>query len=245
LIRGVDNWLSCVSNVGTSFIIDGKHLKSKNQWYNKQVATIKEGKPQGFWSKKLASIAEKRNRQMRDAVNKTARLVINHCLEYGIGRVVFGWNKRQKDSIDIGAKNNQKFVQIPTAKLKERISQLCELYGIEFIETEESYTSQASFLDDDFLPTIGEKPQSWKPSGKRIKRGLYQTQSGSLVNADINGAANILRKVATTLGFSLKGVGRGTLTMPLRVRFWTAQLPRVFRPGRSVRPGGHKVVNGH
>lgn len=220
--HGVDNWLSCVSNVGTSFIIDGKHLKSKNQWYNKQVATIKEGKPQGFWSNKLAGITEKRNRQMRDAVNKTARLVINHCLKHGIGRIVFGWNKRQKQSIDIGSKNNQKFVQIPTAKLKERISQLCELYGIEFIETEESYTSQASFLDDDFLPTIGEKPESWRASGKRIKRGLYQTHNGLLVNADINGASNILKKVATTLGFSLKGVSSGTLIMPLRVQFWTA-----------------------
>nr|WP_293102040.1 transposase [Okeania sp. SIO2F4] len=63
--HGVDNWLSCISNVGTSFIIDGKHLKSKNQWYNKQIAAIKEGKPQGFWSNKLACITEKRNRKMR------------------------------------------------------------------------------------------------------------------------------------------------------------------------------------
>ena len=63
--HGVDNWLSCVSNIGTSFIIDGKHIKSKNQWYNKQVAKIKEDKPQGFWSNKLARITEKRNRQMR------------------------------------------------------------------------------------------------------------------------------------------------------------------------------------
>ncbi|WP_293121991.1 IS200/IS605 family accessory protein TnpB-related protein [Okeania sp. SIO1I7] len=121
-------------------------------WYNKQIATIKDNKPQGFWSNKLACITEKRNRQMRDAVNKAARLVINHCLKHGISRIIFAWNKRQKDSINIGAKNNQKFVQIPTAKLKEKIIQLCELYGIEFIETEESYTSQASFLDDDFLP---------------------------------------------------------------------------------------------
>jgi IS605 OrfB family transposase len=128
---------------------------------------------------------------MRDAINKTARLVINHCLEQGIGRIVFGWNKGQKQSTYMGRKNNQKFVQIPTAKLKERINQLCELYGIEFIETEESYTSQASFLDDDFLPKIGEKPESWNASDRRIKRGLYQTQNSLLVNADINGAANI------------------------------------------------------
>ncbi|MBP0016184.1 MAG: transposase [Cyanobacteria bacterium SBLK] len=220
--HGIDNWLTCVSNAGTSFIIDGKHLKSVNQWYNKQIATIKENKPQGFWSKRLSRITEKRNRQMRDAVNKAARLVINHCLENGIGRLVFGWNKGQKNGIDIGAKNNQKFVQIPTAKLKDRIQQLCELYGIEFVETEESYTSQASFLDGDFLPTFGAKPESWKASGKRVKRGLYRTQNGSLVNADANGAANILRKVSTNLGFSLNGVSSGDVNAPVRVRFWTA-----------------------
>ncbi len=218
--HGLDNWLTCVSNAGTSFIVDGKHLKSVNQWYNKQIATIKENKPQGFWSKRLSRITEKRNRQMRDAVNKAARLVINYCLENGIGRIVFGWNKRQKDGINIGTKNNQKFVQIPTAKLKERVKQLCEQYGIEFVETEESYTSQASFLDDDFLPTYGAKPISWKPSGKRVKRGLYQSQNLTLINADCNGAANILRKVAATLGLCLKGVSSGALTTPLRIQFW-------------------------
>ncbi|MGK7928195.1 MAG: RNA-guided endonuclease InsQ/TnpB family protein [Spirulina sp.] len=220
--HGLDNWLTCVSNAGMSFIVDGKHLKSVNQWYNKQIATIKKNKPQGFWSKRLSRITEKRNQQMRDAVNKAARLVINHCLKNSIGRIVFGWNKGQKYGIDIGAKNNQKFVQIPTAKLKERIKQLCELYGIEFVETEESYTSQASFLDDDFLPTFGAKPESWKPSGKRVKRGLYRSANNSLINADCNGAANILRKVAATLGFSLNGVSSGDLTTPLRVHFWIA-----------------------
>ena len=94
---------------------------------------------------------------MRDAVNKAARLVINHCITHGIGRVVFGWNKGQKNNINMGGKTNQKFVQIPTARLKGRIAQLCEPYGIEFTETEESYTSKASFVDRDFLPTIGEK----------------------------------------------------------------------------------------
>ncbi len=219
--HGLNNWLTCVTNVGTSFIVDGKHLKSVNQWYNKQIATLKKGQPQGFWSKHLSCLTEKRNRQMRDAVNKAARLVVNHCLENGIGRIVFGWNKGQKKGINIGAKNNQKFVQIPTAKLKERIKQLCQQYGIEFIETEESYTSQASFLDDDFLPKYGEKPTNWKPSGKRVKLRLYQTQNLTLINADCNGAANILKKVAATLGFCLKGVSSGALTTPVRVRLWT------------------------
>ncbi|NEO28600.1 MAG: transposase, partial [Kamptonema sp. SIO4C4] len=121
-----------------------------------------------------------------------------------------------------GKQNNQKFVQIPTARLKERIQQLCEQYGIEFFETEESYTSQASFLDEDFLPTIGEKPESWKPSGKRICRGLYRAKHRFLINADGNGSANILRKVSTKLGINLSGVCRGSLTMPSRVRLWTA-----------------------
>jgi IS605 OrfB family transposase len=155
--HGIDNWLTCVSNCCTSFIVDGRHIKSLNQWYNKQLASLKSGKPQGFWSNKLATITEKRNRQMRDAINKVARLVINHCLSNQIGNVVFGWNQRNKDSIDIGKRNNQNFVQIPTARLKERIKQLCEQYDIKFVETEESYTSKASFIDNDFLPTHGEK----------------------------------------------------------------------------------------
>jgi len=219
--HGLDNWLTCISNVGTGFIVDGKHLKSLNQWYNKRVSVLKENQSQGFWSKQLARVTETRNRQMRDAVNKSARLVINHCLENQIGTVVFGWNKRQKDSINLGANTNQKFVQIPTGRLKERIKQLCEQYGIKFVETEESYTSKASFLDSDELPTFGEKPEGWQESGKRVKRGLYRTANSGDINADCNGAANILRKVAATLGLNLSGVSRGALTTPLRSRFWT------------------------
>lgn len=105
--HGIDNWLTCVSNVGTSFIVDGLHLKSLNQWYNKSVAKIKALKAQGFWSNRLATITEKRNRQMRDAVNKAARIVVNHCIENKIGSVVFGWNQGQKDSSNIGKKNNK------------------------------------------------------------------------------------------------------------------------------------------
>lgn len=217
---GLNNWLTCVSNVGTSFIIDGRQLKSANNWYNKLIATIKEDKPQGFWSKRLASITEKRNRQMRDAVNKSARLVINHCLEHGIGTIVFGWNKGQRQEINLGTKTNQKFVQVPTAKLKNRIEQLCEQHGIRFVETEESYTSKASFVDQDVLPTFGEKPEGWQSSGKRAKRGIFRTALNQYINADCNGAANILRKVATTLGIDLSGVCMGALTRPIRIRFW-------------------------
>jgi transposase len=95
-----------------------------------------------------------------------------------------------------------------------------EQYELRFVETEESYTSKASFVDADFLPTIGEKPEGWTASGKRIKRGLYRTRDGIRINADCNGSANILRKVAAKLRLSLDGVSRGALIAPLRVRIW-------------------------
>ena len=231
--HGIDNWLTCVSNVGTSFIIDGLHLKSLNQWYNKTVANIKEGKPQGFWSNRLAAITEKRNRQMRNAVNKAARIVINHCIDNKIGTIVFGWNERQKDSADLGKKNNQKFVQIPTAKLKGRIAQLCEQSGIVFVETEESYTSKTSFLDNDVLPTFGAKPEGWKSSGIRITRGQFRTSTGIKINADCNGAVNIIKKVAAIFKFDLSGVGRGALSAPKKVLLWTLQKSPRLQTGES------------
>jgi len=216
--RGVDNWLTCVSNVGTSFIVDGKHLKSVNPGYNKRVAFLRSEKANGYWSKRLASLTEKRNRQMRDAVNKAARKAIDRCLKNRIGTVIFGWNKGQKESANMGSQTNQKFVPIPTGRLKERISQLCKQYGLKFIETEESYSSKASFVDNDLLPTFGEKPEGWLPSGKRVKRGLYQTAQGWLINADCNGSANIGRKVAIMLGLDLSGISRGELSYQFFMR---------------------------
>ncbi|MDH6067869.1 transposase [Chrysosporum ovalisporum APH033B] len=221
--HGLNNWLTCVSNAGTSFVVDGRHLKSLNQWYNKSVATIKENKPQGFWSNKLAAITEKRNRHMRYAVNKAARVVINHCLDNNIGSIVFGWNKCQKTNSDMGKTNNQMFVQIPTGKLKDRMEQLCKQYGIEFIETEESFTSKASFLDNDTLPNYGEKPDGWVSSGNRVKRGLFRNKQGIKINADCNGAANIIRKVAMMFKFDLTGISRGCLSQPKKVLLWNIQ----------------------
>lgn len=217
---GLNNWLTCVSNIGTSFIIDGKQLKSINRWYNKILSTTKDNKPQGFWNKKLAAVTEKRNRQMRDGINKAAKIVINHCLENNIGTIIFGWNKGNKNKIELGKKNNSEFVPIPTARLKDRISQLWEQHGIKFIETEESYTSQSSFLDGDDLPKYGEKPSNWKPSGKRIKRGLYRTSNNFYINADANASANIISKVSRTLGLNLDRLCRGALSHPTRINLW-------------------------
>jgi putative transposase len=233
LDHGVNNWLTGVSNIGTSFIVDGRHLKSLNQWYNKSVAKIKKDKPQGFWSNRLAALTEKRNRQMRNAVNRAARIVINHCIKYKIGSVVFGWNSGQKDKSNMGKKNNQKFVQIPTGKLKERIEQLCEQYGIVFFETEESYTSRTSFLDNDVLPKFGEKPEGWKSSGVRTTRGQFKTKNGIKINADCNGAANIIRKVSAITKFDLVGVSRGCLSQPKKVLLWTLLKSPVLQTGEA------------
>lgn len=233
---GINNWLSCVSNVGTSFIVDGRKVKSLNQWYNKRVSVLKEGKQQGYWDDQLANITEKRNRQMRDAVNKAAKLVVDHCIKHQIGTAIFGWNQGQKQEATLG-KTTQSFVQIPTAKLKERVKQLCDEYGIKFVETEESYTSKASFLDGDFLPTYGEKPETWKPSGKRVKRGMYRTRTGKLINADLNGAANIMRKVETQLGLNLVKVCRQVLTLCTRILVWETKTKK--RNGAAL---AHRVA---
>jgi putative transposase len=111
-------------------------------------------------------------------------------------------------------RGNQNFVPIPTGRLIERLKQLCPEYGIKIAVTEEAYTSKASYLDGGRLYKHGEKPKGWKPSGQRVKRGLYQTSTGILVNADCNVAANILTKVAAQLGVNLAKVGRGALTLP-------------------------------
>ena len=102
-------------------------------------------------------------------------------------------------------------MRIPTARRKERISQLCERHGIRFIETEESSTSKASFLEADELPTFCAQPKGWKESRRRVKRRLYCSKDGVKINADCNGAANIWPKVSATLGLFLEGVSIGAL----------------------------------
>ena len=213
-----DNLAACVDTLGNSFLIDARDLKAKNQLWNKKVSTRKEGKPQGYWDNWLDRVTRKRNHQMRDGVNKAAKLMISHCLKCGIGTLVMGWNEGFKVDANLGNLNNQKFVQMPLGKLKSRVKQLCDLHGIRFIETEEAYTSKASFLDGDSLPKYGEKPMEWKASGNRIKRGLYRTADGFVVNADLNGAANILRKVSGRLGISLDQLSRRSLAVVARIR---------------------------
>ena len=215
-----DNLAACVDTLGNSLLIDARAMKAMNQLWNKKVSTRKDGKPEAYWDNWLDRVTRKRNHQMRDGINKAAKLIIDHCLKYGIGTLVIGWNDGFKSNANMGRINNQKFVQMPLGKLKTRLMQLCDLHGIRFQETEEAYTSKASFLDGDSLPKFGEKPDGWKASGKRVKRGLYKSGNGSLINADLNGAANILQKVASNLGIDLSLLGRRCLTNAARIRVW-------------------------
>ncbi|MGJ5676439.1 MAG: RNA-guided endonuclease InsQ/TnpB family protein [Nostochopsis sp.] len=219
--HGGTNWITGVSTRGKSLIIDGKKLKSMNQGYCRLVAKYKQGKSDFYWDANLDRVQRKRNNQMRDTVNKAARFIINQCLYDRVGNIVIGWNDAQKNGSSMGKRGNQNFVVIPTGRLIERLKQLCPEYGIQLTITEEAYTSKASFLDGDSLPKHGEKPNGWKPSGNRVKRGLYKSRDGHLINADCNGAANIMRKVATQLGLILAEVGRASLTVPQRFDLFT------------------------
>ncbi|WP_084639485.1 RNA-guided endonuclease TnpB family protein [Geitlerinema sp. PCC 9228] len=213
---GLNNWLTCTTTEGTSFLVDGKHLKSLNQWYNKRVANIKEGKDKYFWCNPLDRITGKRNHQMREAVNQATRIANEHCLEPGIGTIVLGWNQSQKQRSEMGRKTNQKLVFVPSSRLKKRIQQLAEQYGIIFIEQEDSYTSKVAALDLDVIPVFGKKSGGWKPSGKRVKRGLSRSADGTEVNADAKARWNIGRKANVTGMQSTPATG--VLTSPKRLR---------------------------
>ncbi|WP_414625289.1 RNA-guided endonuclease InsQ/TnpB family protein [Calothrix sp. CCY 0018] len=215
-----DNLAACVDTNGNSFLVDARHVKAMNQLWNKKVATYKENKPQGFWNPWLDRVTRKRNHQLRDGINKAAKLIVEHCIENGIGNLIVGWNEAFKTNAKMGRINNQKFVQMPLGKFKDRLEQLCKLHGIKFTETEEAYTSKSSYLDGDSLPQFGKKPDGWKASGKRTRRGLYRTSEGYIVNADLNGSANIMRKVSRNLGLDLSRLRRRTLTTAARVKLW-------------------------
>lgn len=216
---GVSNLCTCVTSDGDSFILDGRKLKSYNQWYNKENARLQSIKDKQKLDKSLTkrqvSLLRKRENRIRDYLGKATKRIINYCLEHNIGSLVLGKNKGFQQKSNMGKVNNQTFVQMPFYKLQQKLEYQCELYGIDMIEQEESYTSKASFWDRDKIPVYGDSKQ-YSFSGKRIKRGLYQTSSGKLLNADVNGALNILRKSNVV---SLAGLySRGELNTPVRIR---------------------------
>ena len=216
---GVDNLCGCIDTDGHQFLIDGKRLKSINQWYNKRNAQLQSAKDkQGIksFTNKQARLYQWRSNCVRDYLNKSVRTIINHCLKQDIGKLVVVYNPGIKQKISIGKSNNQNFVQIPFWQLRSKLEALCLRYGIEYFEQEESYTSKASFYDQDEIPVYNaDNPSKQKFSGRRIKRGLYRTENKHLVSSDINGSANILVKSKHRLDF--QRVSSGFLANPLRM----------------------------
>ena len=217
---GIDNLCTCVTNAGASFIIDGRKLKSINQYYNKinaKLQSIKDKQKIKRTTLRQKRIARKKNNRINDYLSKAVRIIINYCLNNDIGKLVLGYNEDFQRNSNIGSINNQNFVNIPYGKLRDKLIYLCKLYGIEFKLQEESYTSKASFFDGDEIPIYDkENSQEYIFSGKRIKRGLYQTSKGYQLNADCNGALNILRK-SKVVDLSVL-YNRGELNTPKRIR---------------------------
>ncbi len=235
---GVDNIAACVDTNGASFLVDGKPIKSINQGFNKRNARLQSIKDKqgikGFTNQQVKQVA-KRNNQVRDYLNKTARFIVNHCISNQIAQIIVGYNPAIKQQINIGKRNNQNFVQIPFHSLRSKLKALCERYGLIYTEQEESYTSQASAVDGDDMPVYNaDNPRTYQFSGRRVKRGLYRTKDGHLVNADLNGSLNIGRK-SKHEGFGR--VSRGSLTAPRRINLLKLERnveQRGFNPLRNI-----------
>jgi putative transposase len=256
---GLNNLATVVSSTNESFIIDGRWLKSINQWFNKRRAQLVSHKdkqnikhltgdtrgrdgaqcagvlrhphlgnlaPRAL-TKSEALLSYRRKNQVNDYFNKAARYIVNFCISRKIGTIVVGYNPTLKKEINLGKCNNQRFTQIPIFTLRSKLESLCARYGLNYIEQEESYTSRASSLDRDVLPVYNaDNPANPKFSGRRIKRGLYKTKSGHLINADANGSLNIGLKSSYKEVFLR--VSRVCLTQPVRVN--------VLRESKTIAP---------
>ena len=218
---GVNNLVTAVSSNGKSFIIDGRRLKSINQWYNKQNArlqSVKDKQKLGYRpTSRQKAIARDRNNKVNDYMNKAARKIIDYCIKNDIGTLVVGYNETFQRNSHMGKQNNQNFVNIPYGQLRSKLEYLCELNGITYIKQEESYTSKASFWDKDDIPVYNDdNPKEYIFSGKRVHRGLYKRADGKYFNADVNGALNIMRK-SSVVDMNIL-YGRGEVDTPVRIR---------------------------
>lgn len=204
---GVNNFVAITTNKGQSLLIKDKSLKSINQFANKEIARIHSAqtilKPNSkvVSSRQFSKIHQKRNRRIEHLMYCTASIVLKFCLENNVSKLVIGKNKDWKQEVKLKKKNKQNFIQIPFNNLISKIKEKLSCYGIEVLEQEESYTSKASALDFDKIPVYNDKSADTKFSGKRAKRGLYKTKQGVLINADLNGALNIMRKAFPKIDF--------------------------------------------
>lgn len=225
LIAGVDIGLNNLAAVTSNkpgfipFLVNGRPLKSINQFYNKCKAHLQSNLEQDRrTSLAIDRLTDKRNRKIKHELHVASRRIIDRLVEEHIGHLVIGKNKGWKQKIQIGKKNNQNFVSIPHAHFVAMLKYKAELQGIKVSLTEESYTSKASFLDNDPLPKydMEKGDKSYNFSGKRISRGQYRSADGTVINADLNGSGNIIRKVVPN-AFA-DGI-EGVVVRPLKFSF--------------------------
>ena len=196
---GVNNLCALTSNKPgfVPVLINGRPLKSLNQFYNKTKAKLQSLLPKNqFLSLRITRLIRKHNNRVDDYLHRASRWIINHLLNNGIGKLIIGHNQGWKQSVNLGTKNNQSFTAIPHSRLIEMLSYKANLLGIEVIVREESYTSVASFLSLDLIPNYGDRDaKQVKFSGYRESRGMYkQKGSKTRINADVQASYNLLRK---------------------------------------------------
>ncbi len=213
---GVNNLATITSNKPgfVPLLVNGRGLKSINQWYNKRRARLQGllAKVNRFTSRQLDALTDKRNRRIKHLLHGASRAVIDLLVAEGIGTLIIGKNVFWKQAVEMGRRHNQAFVQIPHARFIQMLQYKAQLVGIQVIITEEAYTSRASFLDRDEIPPYDpERKEQPRFSGIRSGR-WYRTRSNRLIHADVNGSYNIARKVFPT------AFGRGIEAPAVRPR---------------------------
>lgn len=197
---GVDNIAAITTNEGHTLLFKGNVIKAENQYFNKErsrlISCVTKGHEttHAVSTHRLSRLSARRDAFLRDQMHKISSRIVEFCQAHRIGTLVCGVNKLWKQYAGIGDSNNQNFVQIPLATLRFMITYKAERAGITVVEQEESYTSKSDFLSGDAIPTYGADDGDVSFSGSRIHRGLYKSGTGVCINADLNGAANILRK---------------------------------------------------
>ena len=193
---GLENLFTIAFNYNKKGIsIKGTKLKAINQYFNKIKASLQSLLPnRQYVSKFINQLLYKRTEQLRNYIGYYTNKLIEILRTERISKLVVGYNKGWKQEINIGKVNNQNFVNIPFRKILDILKYKLEDNGIEYKEQEESYTSKASYLDNDDIPIYKEETEEIKFSGRRVKRGIYKSKQGKIINADLNGALNILKK---------------------------------------------------
>jgi putative transposase len=194
---GVDNLAALTSNKKgfVPRLVNGRPIKSTNQYYNKRRAELQTALGHEGTTSRIERCTAKRTRRINHYLHTASKAIIALLVEEGIGTLVVGKNPGWKQEAELGRVNNQHFVQLPHARFIAMLEYKAKLEGIRFVLQEESYTSKASFLDGDPIPTYDpNRKESLVFSGKRVKRGLYRVKDGRCLNADVNGSYNILRK---------------------------------------------------